>query len=88
MKYWTEEKINSAKYRQLVKEKRKIIADIYWALKKDFHQMELQDIYYDVGLMVGHCYVLINQTYPIRFILNLWGPNEILPRTKVPYISY
>ena len=55
MKYWTEEKINSAKYRQLVKEKRKIIADIYWALKKDFKQMELQDIYYDVGLMVGHC---------------------------------
>ena len=36
-------------------EKRKIIADIYWALKKDFKQMELQDIYYDVGLMVGHC---------------------------------
>ena len=55
MKYWTEEKINSAKYRQLVKEKRKIIADIYWALKKDFNEMELQDIYYDVGLMVGHC---------------------------------
>ena len=55
MKYWTEEKINSAKYRQLVKEKRKIIADIYWALKKDFKQMELQDIYYDVGLMVGYC---------------------------------
>ena len=55
MKYWTEEKINSAKYRQLVKEKRKIIADIYWDLKKDFEQMELQDIYYDVGLMVGHC---------------------------------
>ena len=37
------------------KEKRKVIADIYWALKKDFKQMELQDIYYDVGLMVGHC---------------------------------
>ena len=55
MKYWTEEKINSAKYRQLVKEKRKIIADIYWALKNDFNEMELQDIYYDVGLMVGHC---------------------------------
>ena len=58
MKYWTEEKINSAKYRQLVKEKRKIIADIYWALKKDFNEMELQDIYYDVGLMVGHCLCL------------------------------
>jgi hypothetical protein len=55
MKYWTEEKIMSAKYKALIKEKRKIIADIYWALKKDFHQMELQDIYYDVGLMVGHC---------------------------------
>jgi len=37
------------------KEKRKVIADIYWALKKDFKQMELQDIYYDVGLMVGYC---------------------------------
>jgi len=37
------------------KEKRKQIANIYWDLKKDFHKMELQDIYYDVGLMVGHC---------------------------------
>ena len=55
MKYWTDEKIMSAKYRALIKEKRKIIADIYWALKKDFKQMELQDIYYDVGLMVGYC---------------------------------
>ena len=55
MKYWTDEKIMSAKYKALIKEKRKIIADIYWALKKDFKQMELQDIYYDVGLMVGYC---------------------------------
>ena len=37
------------------KEKRKVIANIYWQLKKDFKHMELQDIYYDVGLMVGHC---------------------------------
>ena len=55
MKYWTEEKIMSAKYKALIKEKRKIIANIYWTLKKDFKQMELQDIYYDVGLMVGYC---------------------------------
>ena len=45
----------SAKDEALIKEKRKIIADIYWALKNDFNEMELQDIYYDVGLMVGHC---------------------------------
>ena len=38
------------------KEKRKIIADIYWALKKDFHQMELQDIYYDVDADTGNKY--------------------------------
>ena len=38
-----------------IKDKRKQIASMYWDLKKDFHQMELQDIYYDVGLMVGHC---------------------------------
>jgi len=38
-----------------IKDKRKQIANMYWDLKKDFHQMELQDIYYDVGLMVGHC---------------------------------
>ena len=55
MKYWTDEKIMSAKYRALIKEKRKTIADIYWALKNDFNKMELQDIYYDVGLMVGYC---------------------------------
>ena len=53
--YWTDEKIMSAKYKALIKEKRKTIADIYWALKNDFNKMELQDIYYDVGLMVGYC---------------------------------
>tara|TARA_R100001082_G_C4308950_1_gene135859 strand:- start:268 stop:453 length:186 start_codon:yes stop_codon:yes gene_type:complete len=34
---------------------RRIIANIYWGLKKDFKEMELQDIYYDVGLAVGYC---------------------------------
>ena len=43
-------------------ELRKTIADIYWALKKDFKQMELQDIYYDVGLMVAYC-LCINKSY-------------------------
>ena len=38
-----------------IKDRRKQIADMYWDLKNDFKQMELQDIYYDVGLMVGHC---------------------------------
>ena len=34
---------------------RKVVASMYWDLKNDYEQMELQDIYYDVGLMVGHC---------------------------------
>ena len=38
-----------------IKDKRKLIASMYWDLKNDYDQMELQDIYYDVGLMVGHC---------------------------------
>ena len=38
-----------------IKEKRNQIASMYWDLKNDYDQMELQDIYYDVGLMVGHC---------------------------------
>ncbi len=37
---------------------KKIVANMYWDLKRDFKQMELQDIYYDVGLMVGHCICL------------------------------
>ena len=31
---------------------------MYWDLKNDFNDMELQDIYYDVGLMVGLCICL------------------------------
>ena len=34
---------------------RRIIANIYWSLKRDYKHMELQDIYYDVGLAVGYC---------------------------------
>ena len=41
-----------------IKEKRKQIASMYWDLKNDFNDMELQDIYYDVGLMVGLCICL------------------------------
>tara|TARA_R100001129_G_scaffold87807_1_gene59871 strand:+ start:25 stop:243 length:219 start_codon:yes stop_codon:yes gene_type:complete len=37
---------------------RKQIASMYWDLKNDFNDMELQDIYYDVGLMVGLCICL------------------------------
>ena len=35
---------------------KKLVANIFWSLKKDFKKMELQDIYYDVGLMVGYCH--------------------------------
>ena len=34
---------------------RKLIASIYWDLKKDFEDMQEQDCFYDVGLMVGYC---------------------------------
>ena len=34
---------------------KKVVASIFWDLKKDYKNMELQDIYYDVGLMVGYC---------------------------------
>jgi len=34
---------------------RRIVANIYWSLKRDYKDMELQDIYYDVGLVVGYC---------------------------------
>ena len=34
---------------------KKLVANIFWSLKKDFKKMELQDIYYDVGLMVAYC---------------------------------
>lgn len=38
-----------------VKQIRKVISDIFWDLKSEYKDMELQDIYYDVGLMVGYC---------------------------------
>ena len=34
---------------------RRIIANIYWSLKRDYKHMNLEDIYYDVGLAVGFC---------------------------------
>ena len=34
---------------------RRIVANIYWSLKREDKDMELQDIYYDVGLVVGYC---------------------------------
>ena len=34
---------------------RKLIASIYWDLKKDYKNMEQQDCFYDVGMMVGYC---------------------------------
>ncbi len=33
---------------------RKLIASIYWDLKKDYKNMEQQDCFYDVGMMVGY----------------------------------
>jgi len=38
-----------------VEQIRKVISDIFWDLKSEYKDMELQDIYYDVGLMVGYC---------------------------------
>tara|TARA_R110000824_G_scaffold249875_1_gene438730 strand:+ start:396 stop:575 length:180 start_codon:yes stop_codon:yes gene_type:complete len=34
---------------------RKLIASIFWDLKKDYKNMEQQDCFYDVGMMVGYC---------------------------------
>ena len=34
---------------------RKLISSIYWDLKKDYKDMQEQDCFYDVGLMVGYC---------------------------------
>ncbi len=48
---------------------RKIIANIYWDLKNDSKNMELQDIYYDVGLAVGYCQA-INRADISRKIYN------------------
>ena len=34
---------------------RKSVASIFWSLKEDWKEMDLKDIYYDVGLAVGYC---------------------------------
>ena len=35
---------------------RKLIAQIFRSLKRDFKNMNNEDIFYDVGLMVGYCH--------------------------------
>tara|TARA_R100001244_G_scaffold59810_2_gene50197 strand:+ start:13 stop:195 length:183 start_codon:yes stop_codon:yes gene_type:complete len=34
---------------------RKLIANLYWGIKKDFEQIEEKDLFYDVGMIVGYC---------------------------------
>jgi len=39
-----------------VKEIRKLIAKVFWDLKRDFYSdMETRDVYYDTGYMVSLC---------------------------------
>ena len=54
-------------------ELKKVIASMYWNLKQDCKQMELQDIYYDVGLMVGHCLCLNKPKLADRIYLEFMG---------------
>ena len=37
------------------KEIKKLIASVYWSLKKDADQINIEDIYYDVGYIVSLC---------------------------------
>ena len=41
---------------------RKSVASIFWSLKEDWKEMDLKDIYYDVGLMMGYCQAM-NESY-------------------------
>lgn len=34
---------------------RKLVASLYWDLKRDFEQIEEKELFYDVGMMVGLC---------------------------------
>jgi len=52
---------------------RRIIADIYWGLKRDFKKMELQDIYYDVGLAVGYCQAINRADISHKIYKNFMG---------------
>tara|TARA_R100001230_G_C5480854_1_gene32087 strand:- start:95 stop:277 length:183 start_codon:yes stop_codon:yes gene_type:complete len=56
-----------------IKDKRKLIASMYWDLKNDYDQMELQDIYYDVGLMVGHCLCINKPNLSDRIYVRFMG---------------
>ena len=52
---------------------RRIIANIYWSLKRDFKKMELQDIYYDVGLAVGYCQAIDRADISHKIYNNFMG---------------
>ena len=56
-----------------IKERRNQIASMYWDLKNDYAQMELQDIYYDVGLMIGLCVCLNKPNLSDRIYVRFMG---------------
>ena len=41
-----------------IKKIKKLIASVYWSLKKDADQINIEDIYYDVGYAVSLCLVI------------------------------
>ena len=41
-----------------IKKIKKLIASVYWSLKKDVDQINIEDIYYDVGYAVSLCLVI------------------------------
>ena len=55
---------------------RKLIASIYWDLKKDYKNMEQQDCFYDVGMMVGYYQAIDKKNCLIIFTINLWGVSK------------
>ena len=41
-----------------IKKIKKLIASVYWSLKKDADQINIEDVYYDVGYAVSLCLVI------------------------------
>ena len=58
-----------------VKEIRKLISNVFWDLKRDFHSdMDTRDIYYDTGYMVSLCVAIdkveLGQKLHDKFLLH------------------
>ena len=54
-----------------IKKIKKLIASVYWSLKKDADQINIEDVYYDVGYAVSLCIVINKKNSGKKYMIGL-----------------